>query len=64
MLPLVITLIGELPAILEAAIKIKAILHADGSNFILQIQTIQANALTSAEETRAMISKWELEHKK
>lgn len=64
MIPLVITIIGELPVILDAAAKINALLHANGSNFIIQLQTVQANALNTAEDTRAMIAKWEMEHKK
>jgi hypothetical protein len=62
MLPIIVTIIGELPAALDAIAKIKALLSADGSNFVVQLQTINANALLSASDTLKEIAAWELAH--
>ncbi len=62
MVPIILTIAGELPAVLDAVAKIKALLSADGSNFVIQIQTIQANALSTADQTLKMIADWEAAH--
>jgi hypothetical protein len=51
-----------LPASIEAALKLKSILEVDGSDFTVQIQTLQDGALKSAEDTMAVIEAWKKEH--
>ena len=50
-----------LPSTVEAALKIKAILGADGSDFNVQIATIQNGAVQDAQDTISMIDAWKRE---
>jgi hypothetical protein len=64
MLPLVITLIGEMPSLVSAVKNMKAMFSANGQNVIIQIQEIQIGAVKSADEALAMIADWEAKHPK
>lgn len=63
-MPLVITLIGALPGLLDAAKKISDLLKADGSDFVIRLQEIQAGAITTFDETIASNEDWLAKHPK
>ena len=50
------------PSTLEAALKIKALLSVDGSDFTVQIRVMQDGVLKEVEEGDALIDAWKTEH--
>jgi hypothetical protein len=47
-----------LPATIDAAMKLKALLEVDGSDFTVQLQTMQNGAIQSAQDTLSVIDAW------
>jgi len=47
-----------LPATIDAALKLKALLEVDGSDFTVQLQTMQDGAIQSAQDTLSLVASW------
>lgn len=62
MIPVILTIVGELPAALALAQKLKEIFSKDGTNVVVQIQELQVGSLKSDSETQVMVADWNAKH--